>query len=250
MASICNDERAPCGVMSGHDRKTLSLSGLAPASAFARADRLRASLGPMGSGYCPNASPTSCSRCMRCQGCFAASSWPRCKRRMRQETLPKTRKAPIPTGPIGTRRCTGTDWVVYAKTPMGGPAQVLEYLARYTHRTAIGNERIASVDADQVAFKVRADDAGAKRMLRLDGVQFVRRGSCCMCCPPGSSGFATTVCWRRARPAYWHRQDRHCACRSPTPRRLESAQSLRVFRACPSGAPSKASDLGAKRSHS
>ena len=94
---------------------------------------------------------------------------------MRQETLPKTRKAPIPTGPIGTRRCTGTDWVVYAKTPMGGPAQVLEYLARYTHRTAIGNERIASVDADQVAFKVRADDAGAKRMLRLDGVQFVRR---------------------------------------------------------------------------
>ena len=27
MASICNDERAPFGVMSGHDRKTLSLSG-------------------------------------------------------------------------------------------------------------------------------------------------------------------------------------------------------------------------------
>ena len=31
------------------------------------------------------------------------------------------------------------DWVVYAKTPLGGPAQVLEYLSRYTHRTAIGN---------------------------------------------------------------------------------------------------------------
>ncbi len=30
------------------------------------------------------------------------------------------------------------DWVVYAKTPLGGPAQVLEYLSRYTHRTAIG----------------------------------------------------------------------------------------------------------------
>jgi Putative transposase len=29
------------------------------------------------------------------------------------------------------------DWVVYAKTPMGGPAQVLEYLSRYTHRTAV-----------------------------------------------------------------------------------------------------------------
>ena len=31
------------------------------------------------------------------------------------------------------------DWVVYAKTPLGGPAQVLEYLSRYTHRTAISN---------------------------------------------------------------------------------------------------------------
>ena len=31
------------------------------------------------------------------------------------------------------------DWVVYANTPLGGPAQVLEYLSRYTHRTAISN---------------------------------------------------------------------------------------------------------------
>ena len=38
------------------------------------------------------------------------------------------------------------DWVVYAKTPLGGPAQVLEYLSRYTHRTAIGNERIRAVN--------------------------------------------------------------------------------------------------------
>jgi len=66
-------------------------------------------------------------------------------------------------------------WVVYAKTPMGGPAQVLEYLGRYTHRTAIGNERIRSVDAEQVAFTVRADDHGGKRMVRLDGAEFVRR---------------------------------------------------------------------------
>jgi hypothetical protein len=32
--------------------------------------------------------------------------------------------------------------VVYAKQPLGGPAQVLEYLGRYTHRVAISNERI------------------------------------------------------------------------------------------------------------
>lgn len=66
-------------------------------------------------------------------------------------------------------------WVVYAKTPMGGPAQVLEYLSRYTHRTAISNERIRSVDAQQVAFTVRADDHGGKRLVRLEGAEFVRR---------------------------------------------------------------------------
>ena len=66
-------------------------------------------------------------------------------------------------------------WVVYAKTPLGGPAQVLEYLSRYTHRTAISNERIRHVSDREVAFNVRADDKGGKRLLRLDGVEFVRR---------------------------------------------------------------------------
>ena len=36
-------------------------------------------------------------------------------------------------------------WVVYAKTPLSGPAQTLEYLSRYTHRTGISNERIKAV---------------------------------------------------------------------------------------------------------
>ena len=66
-------------------------------------------------------------------------------------------------------------WVVYAKTPMGGPAQVLEYLGRYTHRTAISNERIRLIDAQQVAFTARADDHGGKRMVTLEGAEFVRR---------------------------------------------------------------------------
>jgi len=67
------------------------------------------------------------------------------------------------------------DWVVYAKTPLGGPAQVLEYLSRYTHRTAIGNERMRAVDAGGVRFTVRADDRGGKRCIGLDGTEFVRR---------------------------------------------------------------------------
>jgi hypothetical protein len=67
------------------------------------------------------------------------------------------------------------NWVVYSKTPLGGPAQVLEYLSRYTHRTAISNERIRSVSTEQVAFTVRADDHGGKRMVKLAGAEFVRR---------------------------------------------------------------------------
>ena len=67
------------------------------------------------------------------------------------------------------------NWVVYAKTPLGGPAQVLEYLSRYTHRTAIGNERIRAISDQEVAFTVRANDKGGKRLQRLEGAEFVRR---------------------------------------------------------------------------
>ena len=67
------------------------------------------------------------------------------------------------------------DWVVYAKTPLGGPAQVLEYLGRYTHRTAIGHERIKAITADEVVFTVRADEQGGKRRVRLAGSEFVGR---------------------------------------------------------------------------
>ena len=67
------------------------------------------------------------------------------------------------------------DWVVYAKTPMGGPAQVLSYLARYTHRTAISNERIVRIDAQNVAWRVRADPHGGKRIVKVARIEFVRR---------------------------------------------------------------------------
>ncbi|MGF6312524.1 hypothetical protein ABIB82_006418 [Bradyrhizobium sp. i1.8.4] len=43
-------------------------------------------------------------------------------------------------------------WVVYAKRPFGGPAQVLAYLGRYTHRIAIANSRLVALDEDHVAF--------------------------------------------------------------------------------------------------
>ena len=60
------------------------------------------------------------------------------------------------------RRLLRYDWVVYAKTPLGGPAEVLEYLSRYTHRTAISNERIVAIRNGDVLVRVRADDCGGK----------------------------------------------------------------------------------------
>jgi hypothetical protein len=68
------------------------------------------------------------------------------------------------------------EWVVYAKQPLGGPAQVLEYLGRYTHRVAISNERIVGIEQDAVAFRVRDNGAGGKRrVLRLPGAAFIAR---------------------------------------------------------------------------
>lgn len=66
-------------------------------------------------------------------------------------------------------------WVVYAKTPLAGPAAVLDYLSRYTHRTAIGNERLVGIERDKVLLRVRADDRGGKRTIALDGREFIGR---------------------------------------------------------------------------
>jgi hypothetical protein len=52
------------------------------------------------------------------------------------------------------------DWVVYAKTPLAGPGAVLDYLSRYTHRTAIGNERLLAIENEQVRLRVRSNDSG------------------------------------------------------------------------------------------
>ena len=67
-------------------------------------------------------------------------------------------------------------WVVYAKQPLGGPAQVLEYLGRYTHRVAISNERIVGVDDHEVRFRVRAEASGhTRRTLALPATTFIDR---------------------------------------------------------------------------
>jgi Putative transposase/Transposase zinc-binding domain len=69
-----------------------------------------------------------------------------------------------------------TDWVVYAKPPFGGARQVLKYLARYTHRTAISNSRLTAFDGQRVSFQWKdyADDNRQKSMT-LSADEFVRR---------------------------------------------------------------------------
>jgi hypothetical protein len=68
-------------------------------------------------------------------------------------------------------------WVVYAKPPFGGPEQVLRYLARYTHRIAISNSRIVSVDDYAVRFryKHRAEGKVTMKVMTVTPDEFIRR---------------------------------------------------------------------------
>jgi len=73
-------------------------------------------------------------------------------------------------------KAAAIEWVVHAKPPFGGPRRVLKYLARYTHRVAISNQRIRSLENGRVTFdwKDYADRARTKTMT-LDAVEFIRR---------------------------------------------------------------------------
>jgi hypothetical protein len=67
-------------------------------------------------------------------------------------------------------------WVVYAKPPFGGPAYVLKYLARYTHRVAIANGRLLDMNHGQVRFKWRdSRDNNRIKVMSLDAAEFIRR---------------------------------------------------------------------------
>ena len=68
------------------------------------------------------------------------------------------------------------EWVVYSKPPFGGPEHVLKYLARYTHRVAISNGRLLSLDHGQVRFRWRDSRHNSRSsVMTLDAVEFIRR---------------------------------------------------------------------------
>lgn len=70
------------------------------------------------------------------------------------------------------------EWAVYAKRPFAGPEAVLAYLSRYTHRVAISNRRLVSLDEHGVTFRwkdYRAKGRARHKTMTLDAGEFMRR---------------------------------------------------------------------------
>lgn len=68
------------------------------------------------------------------------------------------------------------EWVVYCKKPFAGPEYVLRYLCLYTHRVAISNSRIVSVENKSVTFKWRDYKDGQRiKLMTLEAAEFIRR---------------------------------------------------------------------------
>jgi hypothetical protein len=68
------------------------------------------------------------------------------------------------------------EWVVYAKPPFGGPAQVLAYLGRYTHRVAIANSRLVNMSDDDITFRWKDyRNHDKSKLMTLSADEFIRR---------------------------------------------------------------------------
>ena len=73
-------------------------------------------------------------------------------------------------------RLAQTKWVVYAKMPFAGPRQVFEYLGRYTHKVAISDYRILTMENGTVTFRYRDRAAGdIEKETTLPAADFIRR---------------------------------------------------------------------------
>ena len=68
------------------------------------------------------------------------------------------------------------NWVVYSKPPVAGADQVIEYLARYTHRIALSNDRLVALKDGQVTFRWKDRAHGnQKKLMTLGAVEFLKR---------------------------------------------------------------------------
>ena len=69
-------------------------------------------------------------------------------------------------------------WVVHAKPPFGGPQQVVDYLGRYTHRVAISNNRLESIEDNRIGFQYKDYRSGERyksRHMSLAPEEVIRR---------------------------------------------------------------------------
>jgi len=68
------------------------------------------------------------------------------------------------------------EWWVYAKPPFAGPEQVLAYVARYTHRVALSNNRLLDIEEDKVRFHWKDYRNGNRqKTMTLAADEFIRR---------------------------------------------------------------------------
>ena len=145
------------------------------------------------------AAPASSCPCVFSRGCSVAVS---------RKTHGRVRRRPVAVfrrarGPLRTRCVRGvSDAVAHrrmgvsAKRPFRGPEAVLAYLARYTHRVAISNNRLTALRDGAVAFKwkdYRIKGRDRHKTMTLAAPEFIRRFSF-MSCQTASIALATTAC--------------------------------------------------------
>ena len=86
-----------------------------------------------------------------------------------KENLPDTDRAMLDV-------CYAQKWVVYCKPPFASAEKVISYLGRYTHRVAISNSRILSMQDGSVTFRWRDYADGNKmKIMTVTAEEFIRR---------------------------------------------------------------------------
>lgn len=98
------------------------------------------------------------------------------KHKFMAELCQMTKGMNKPVKPQLRKKLYAQNWNVYAKQPFYGPEQVIEYLARYSHKIAISNHRIKSISGGQVTFDYKDYKKGGKKgRMTLDSKEFLRR---------------------------------------------------------------------------
>ena len=67
------------------------------------------------------------------------------------------------------------NWVVYTKKPFKNSSQIINYLGRYSHRVAIANSRIKSMEGNRVVFSMKDYKDGKQKIIQLQSTEFIRR---------------------------------------------------------------------------